>query len=307
VPALRQGCASLADRMTVSQHTSLQSTRAGGHGWAISREQRVLQQVVFAPGDGTRRRRHRHGTRINLDLDHLRVHLEHASATVTTPATAVLTAAAATLAAAATAAWPLYTEFPSFEGRESYCSDPSVMVNNAAGGRTPPRFYHGGRTPPHFYYTDRYIPVFHGYIDIGETEMEQQNLWMYLSTTTPSYTGLVYRPGRTIAFEDLTDALHFIGIDFFVLPHGARGFHKEQAMQRLTERLRGDFESLAFVGHFDATKACDGNVCCSSGSKLHYEIVIVTLHGWNVPVCPGHQNLSYALHACRCEEPHAAC
>mmetsp|Transcript_63132 Transcript_63132/g.109999 ORF Transcript_63132/g.109999 Transcript_63132/m.109999 type:complete len:286 (-) Transcript_63132:72-929(-) len=189
----------------------------------------------------------------------------------------------------------VFAEFPDFVASpEEYCFDPSVSVNEG-----------GSSKQPQFWYTESYIPVRHFWgpqIPREEyTELEEDNFWMTLATKRPEADTLMYRPGRTIAFPDLNQALKYVGYNKFQLPQGTANFTKAHAMRLLRERLHRQFASMVFYQHLDDNNACDGRCCSHEGSRYGREIV--ALRGWNRYECPGHENLTFFSHPCDCKNP----
>lgn len=192
-----------------------------------------------------------------------------------------------------------FQEFPNFlNSPGEYCYDPSITVG---GG--------GNSTQPQAWATESYIPVKHSYNGSpypGMTQMEENNLWMFIldqSLPPPGPETLMYRPGKTIAFADVKHALQYFDYQSFdapILP--ART--KAEAMQFLTKRLRSQFQSLVFYQHLDHLASCGGR-CCEKGSKYRREIV--ALRGWNRYNCPGHENVTYFSHPCDCKSHGLAC
>ena len=175
-----------------------------------------------------------------------------------------------------------FEAFPSPWMVHAPCLDESLVVNDAGGGRTPPRFF----------YSNAPIPVHHHYA--GDTGMEASNLWMNLPLLARKVRAgqLFYIPGRVIAFPDLTDMLYSIHAHHrWKSPFGTPGtFDKADAMRLLSSHYGADFESIMFLGHFDANQACNRTCCPHGRSKLNQ--VLVALRGWDVHACPGHANLS---------------
>mmetsp|Transcript_99393 Transcript_99393/g.190848 ORF Transcript_99393/g.190848 Transcript_99393/m.190848 type:complete len:287 (-) Transcript_99393:97-957(-) len=190
----------------------------------------------------------------------------------------------------------VFAEFPDFTAApEEYCFDPSINVND--GGRA---------KQPQFWYTESYIPVRHfwgpGMSLVPDwTRLEEDNFWMTLATKRPEADTLMYRPGRTIAFPDLNQALKYVGYNKFQLPKGTANFTKAHAMRLLRERLHRQFASMVFYQHLDDQSACYGRCCSDTGSKYGREIV--ALRGWNRYECPGHENLTFFSHPCDCKDP----
>mmetsp|Transcript_113692 Transcript_113692/g.212994 ORF Transcript_113692/g.212994 Transcript_113692/m.212994 type:complete len:286 (+) Transcript_113692:64-921(+) len=189
----------------------------------------------------------------------------------------------------------VFAEFPDFVASpEEYCFDPSVSVNEG-----------GSSKQPQFWYTESYIPVRHFWgpqIPREEyTELEEDNFWMTLATKRPEADTLMYRPGRTIAFPDLNQALKYVNYNKFQLPKGTANFTKAHAMRLLRERLHRQFASMVFYQHLDDNNACDGRCCSHEGSRYGREIV--ALRGWNRYECPGHENLTFFSHPCDCKDP----
>mmetsp|Transcript_66045 Transcript_66045/g.115568 ORF Transcript_66045/g.115568 Transcript_66045/m.115568 type:complete len:287 (-) Transcript_66045:60-920(-) len=190
----------------------------------------------------------------------------------------------------------VFAEFPDFVASpEEYCFDPSVGVNEG-----------GSSKQPQFWYTESYIPVRHfwgpGISLVPDwTRLEEDNFWMTLATKRPEADTLMYRPGRTIAFPDLNQALKYIGYTKFQLPKGTENFTKAHAMILLRERLHRQFASMVFYQHLDDGNACDGRCCSHEGSRYGREIV--ALRGWNRYECPGHENLTFFSHPCDCKDP----
>jgi hypothetical protein len=182
------------------------------------------------------------------------------------------------------------------------CLDDSLEADNA--GR--------GRTPPYFYYCDAFIPVWHTDDQPPVNDaMEELNLWVGVgSGVRPSPDSLVYRPGRVIAFPDTTDALSYIGANYSMIEGRFQGsFDKAEGMRLLTEALGGSFETILFYRHLDggaqtrcvsATGEQTAGRCCPAPNRSTFARVMVGLHGWNRSRCPGHENLTYATHACPC-------
>jgi len=150
------------------------------------------------------------------------------------------------------------------------------------------------------------IPVWHIHNEVkapNMAEMESINLWMWFdrkwhrSRKNPG--ALLYIPGRTIIFDDVKFALLHLGITNVTL-NGPPS--KVRAMKIITKILSKKYDSMVFRQHLDGyilskTKECNGH-CCKNGSKLSQEIV--SLRGWNISQCPGHENLSWSTGPCDC-------
>ena len=148
--------------------------------------------------------------------------------------------------------------------------------------------------------------------------MEELNLWLGVgpqALASPPWSGLVYRPGRIIAFPDTTDALRYIGLENggsdYVLNEGVwlGSFNKAEGMRLLTAALAGSFDTILFYRHLDAsqTRCAEGaqvlGRCCPSPNRSTFARVMVGLHGWNRSRCPGHENLTYHSRECPCSAP----
>ena len=176
-----------------------------------------------------------------------------------------------------------------------------------------------GRPPPYYYYCDAFIPVWHTDDQPPANDaMEELNLWLGVgpqALASPPWSGLVYRPGRIIAFPDTTDALRYIGLENggsdYVLNEGVwlGSFNKAEGMRLLTAALAGSFDTILFYRHLDAsqTRCADGarvlGRCCPSPNRSTFARVMVGLHGWNRSRCPGHENLTYHSRECPCSAP----
>jgi len=146
------------------------------------------------------------------------------------------------------------------------------------------------------------IPVWHIFKNVKHphlTEMESINLWMWVNRKMPSKNllpGLLYIPGRTIIFDDTKEVLLYLGITnvtIYDVPS------KTRAMKMITKILSNKYDSMVFRQHLDSsvTRECNGH-CCKNGSTLSQEIV--SLRGWNISQCPGHENLSWSTGPCDC-------
>ena len=73
------------------------------------------------------------------------------------------------------------------------------------------------------------------------------NLWMYMARGT----GVWFHPGRVLVLSDAWDlAIYLNATSRFKTVLSATA-HKTRLMQEATQRLAGDFDSIAFVHHID--------------------------------------------------------
>lgn len=166
----------------------------------------------------------------------------------------------------------------------THCFDTSLFVNNA------------GNNTVSYVNIDVPIPV--GHNDRGLKRMEVLNLWMHIGRNVhPSQPQLMYIPGRTIIFDDFNKALIHVGITDWHPPHGHRHFRKPDGMALFNKILSKKYDSMVFRQHLDESNACDHH-CCEKGSVLNQEMV--ALRGWNITLCPGHENLTWSNGPCDC-------
>lgn len=139
--------------------------------------------------------------------------------------------------------------------------------------------------------------------ELAVREMERLNLWMFVGRSVNFFDKRVnnftrwlrYIPGKTIIFDDLIHALHFIGNTSFKQPLGVLG--KAAAMRLLSSALQ-NYDSIVFRQHLDFDLSCAHQRCCTTGSELVQEIV--ALRGWNISACPGHPRLRHKTGKCEC-------
>ena len=98
--------------------------------------------------------------------------------------------------------YPVCTFEPLFRPGGQLCHDPSKKANQ-------------GGFPDYYEFYDRQcrVPVSHTDDTVFFSEMEHDNLWMYLLDSNPTPSTLMYIPGRTIIFDDYAHALRHVSSD----------------------------------------------------------------------------------------------